>query len=197
MHAVSFHCVFRPGHPLHFLRWVFWQWPPSSLCWWKCFWIKQKLYLTSPAQGPDGRLARSQGERWALYLSVPYPIRVSPSITPYIQRMRAAFAKLRAPCRPLFTLLTASILLPFFLVQPPITATRFPLFSLSLLEYTASTMTVVPSTPCSKRKIISANSWKRKIKQNKQLEQEWQRKRANRDRRGADIQAHPSWIDRG
>lgn len=81
----------------------------SSLRWWKWLWIKRKLYLTRAAQGPDGRLACSQGERWALYLSSPYPIRVSPSITPYIQRMRAAFAKLCAPRRPLFTLLTASL----------------------------------------------------------------------------------------
>lgn len=82
---------------------------PSSPCWWKWLGIKQRLYLTSSAWGPDGRLACSQGERWSLYLSVLYPIRVSPSITPYIQRMRTAFTKLCDPSRPLFTMLTASL----------------------------------------------------------------------------------------
>lgn len=46
---------------------------------------------------------------WSLYLSVLYPIRVSPPITPSIQRMRTAFTKLHTPSSPLFTLLTVSV----------------------------------------------------------------------------------------
>ena len=71
---------------------------------------KAEVLFDEPCMGtrwPTGMLPGR--ESWSLYLSVLYPIRVSPSITPSIQRMRTAFAKLHAPSRPLFTLLTASL----------------------------------------------------------------------------------------
>lgn len=87
-------------------------------------------------------------ESWSLYLSVLYPIRVSPSITPYIQRMRTAFTKLHAPSRPLFTLLAASLLLllpPPFSPQPLNNYTQYT-FSLFPLSHSSSLLVIAFQT---------------------------------------------------
>lgn len=73
---------------------------------------KAEVLFDEPCMGtwwPSGMLPGRERESWSLYLSVLYPIRVSPSITPSIQRMRTAFTKLQAPSCPLFTLLTAAL----------------------------------------------------------------------------------------
>lgn len=66
---------------------------------WEVLWIKQDL-CAEPwmvTWRPIGILPES--ESWSLYLSILYPIRLSPSITPSTERMGTAFTK----PHPLFT----------------------------------------------------------------------------------------------
>lgn len=96
-------------------------------------------------------------DSWSLYLSVVYPIRVSPSIAPCIQRMRTAFRELCSHSCPGLTLLI------------------FWFFSLSLLITAAHTQSILlvlsqtPNKPVDSAHILLLNSIGEKVSKVSQI----------------------------